>query len=657
MKTNFSIFSFVLLFSSPLFAQYEGINIQPWEKVFHQDNNSGSAYLQSLSRDNAEEYGILPFDEGLKPFYHGVASGDPLSDRVIIWTRYTPDNEAGVNVTWQMATDPEMNNVIQTGDFFTNEGRDFTVKVDVVNLAPNTTYYYNFSANGYTSITGRTRTAPTATSDQSHLRFAVGSCSHYAHGYFNAYSRIADRNDLSAVIHLGDYIYEYGNEGFAALDSIRTNEPEHEIITLADYRTRHSLYKLDRDLRRAHQQHPFITVWDDHEVANDAWQNGAQNHDEATEGSYADRKDAAQQAYFEWLPIREAEGDNPYLVRRTIHYGDLVDLIMIDTRHEGREQQAPLTDPIVSDPNRTILGAVQYEWLRNELINSTAKWTVLGNQIVFSTINTMNLLGNDDMWDGYPAERLKVVDVVTNSNIRNFVVLTGDIHVGIGNDIITSPTGYDPATGVPAVGVEFVTPSISSANDEALTGLPLPIEQVTAVALGLNPHAKYLNLKDHGYYVLDVTEDRIQADWFLGPKTAPATTESFDKGLYADDQVAHLLSATEPSAAISNPPSPAPEYTAIGSVTPPTAGLAVLGVYPNPIVNIGVLHYAVDKTQPLTITIFDETGKQLQTLFNAQQQVGIYSLKFNASQLPSGAYFCQFKTPMGAVSKKIIVAK
>jgi alkaline phosphatase D len=227
-------------------------------------------------------------DEELFPFYHGVASGDPLEDRVIIWTRVTPvEAKDNVEVAWRMATDTGMVNIVAEGVFDTNLGRDFTVKVDVENLNPGTWYYYDFMALDNYSLRGRTRTLPSG--DVDHLRFAVASCSNYEHGYFNAYKHIAFRNDLQAVLHLGDYQYEYQVGGYSAFIEGRQNEPANETITLEDYRIRHSHYKLDEDLRAAHQQYPWFTVWDDHEFANNAWVGGAENHD-AGEGLWSDRK-------------------------------------------------------------------------------------------------------------------------------------------------------------------------------------------------------------------------------------------------------------------------------------------------------------------------------------------------------------------------------
>jgi len=292
--------------------------------------------LTTIKRSNADASIADYFDPSLKPFYHGVASGDPLQNKVIIWTRVTPDEDGPLQVSWRIATDPEMTNVVNSGVVSTDISKDYTVKVDANGLQPATTYYYDFSAMGSNSLVGRTRTAPQGSIDQ--LRFAVVSCANYQDGYFNAYERISERNDIDALIHLGDYIYEYESGGYGHSDEVgRGHLPENEIVSLMDYRIRYSYYRLDPQLRKAHQQIPFITIWDDHEFANNAWMDGAENH-QSGEGDWNVRKSNAYQAYFEWMPIRNPISD-PNRIYRKINYGNLMDLILLDTRVEGREEQ------------------------------------------------------------------------------------------------------------------------------------------------------------------------------------------------------------------------------------------------------------------------------------------------------------------------------
>lgn len=660
MQTN--IFTLILIFvlgGTAFFrADAQSLSdIKPWEQVAAERVRTQTI---NHSRSFAAEGDTLPFNASLAPFYHGVASGDPLTDRVIIWTRVTPTVEADVVVTWQIAADPQMTNMVQTGTFTTNADRDYTVKVDVAGLSAGTTYYYNFSALNATSITGRTRTAPQG--QNGHLRFGVVSCSNYQHGYFNAYGRLADRADLDAVIHLGDYIYEYA-AGTDFADATRLNEPANEIVSLSDYRTRHSLYKLDNDLRRAHQQHPFIAVWDDHEVANDAWQNGAQNHNpDQGEGDYAARKQNAIQAYFEWMPIRDPEPGQPRRVYRSFHYGDLADLIMLDTRHEGREEQLAQTDPNTNDPNRTLLGATQYAWFEQQLAGSTARWRLIGNQVVMPPINTLGLIVNTDAWDGYPAERAKIAHFIDSLQIRNIAILTGDIHVAIADDVALDPNNnYNPDTGEGAFAVEMVTHSITSANDEALPDL-LPPDQLESLALSLNPHAKYLNIVDHGYVLLDVTPQQVQGDWYnVESKLYPTPNETFGAGLYCADQTTHLVSTPTPTPTLPNPPDPAPEFIEVGIDSPAasplsSSGLLFIAAYPNPADAEVHLHYALSKMQTVMATLHDASGRQLMVLDSKTQAAGIYTLKFETAKLPAGVYFCHISAGKSEpIVRKILV--
>jgi alkaline phosphatase D len=271
-------------------------------------------------------------------FDHGVASGDPLSDRVIIWTRVSPPAAAAqkINGTWQLSADAGFNNVITQGSFKTGPFRDYTVKVDAAGLSPATTYFYRFKVADETSPIGKTRTLPKTTDNVS---LAVVSCSNFGHGFFHVYKEIADR-DFQAVLHLGDYIYEYGEGTYdnpEVLKQGRTSQPKTETVSLDEYRRRYAHYRTDADLQAAHAAHPFICVWDDHEVANDTWKSGAENHTE-DEGDFKTRQKAAILAYYEWLPIRENHNTKKGKIYRSFELGELASLIMLDTRHIGRDR-------------------------------------------------------------------------------------------------------------------------------------------------------------------------------------------------------------------------------------------------------------------------------------------------------------------------------
>jgi alkaline phosphatase D len=460
-------------------------------------------------------------------FLHGVASGDPLHDRVILWTRVTPKSWRDVvQGRWLIAADAKMRRVCSSGGFETDITRDFTVKVDAGGLEPGKTYYYRFETRGALSPIGRTRTLRVGA--VSALRLAFASCSNYPYGYFNAYARIAERNDLDFVLHLGDYIYEYALGQYAnpALAGLRDVTPANEIISLTDYRMRHAHYKTDPDLQEAHRQHPFICVWDDHESANDAWRDGAENHNpEQGEGQWEVRRRQAVRAYNEYMPIRSRSSFDDKVYRR-FRIGNLADLVMLDTRLHGRDLQAafktgqaelPVTDPVISDASRTLLGFDQEQWLEQQLWNSKARgarWRILGQQVMMAQLSATfgQTIINPDQWDGYaPArERLfrQLIDNNIGNNIGNNVVLTGDIHSSWCSDLTLNPwdpSGYDPASGTGVVGAEFVAPAVSSPG-------PISDASTAAVVAGqlrfVSPHMKYIDLYHRGYGVLDVTHER-----------------------------------------------------------------------------------------------------------------------------------------------------
>ncbi len=508
---------------------------------------------------------------GQVEFRHGVASGDPLSDRVILWTRVTPSEARTLTGEVVVALDTALSQVVQRSGFSTGPERDYTVKVDQDGLQPGTTYYYRFSVGDVQSPIGRTRTAPEGGIDR--LRIGVVSCSSLAHGYFSAYKALARRADIDVVLHLGDYIYEYGTGEYG---SVREYEPAHEIVSLDDYRTRHAQYKLDPDLQEVHRQHPFITVWDDHETTNDSWRDGAENHTEGTEGSWPQRKAWGIQAYQEWLPIRVPDAANPQRIWRQFRYGDLVELVMLDTRLYGRDQQAGLTDAAsINDDSRHLLGDEQLQFLSDALSTTPARWKLLGQQVMFGqlrilglpelsvltglpiealqdlinglpVVSTGGLIINADQWDGYRAERARVFDLIESVGGGNVVVLTGDIHTSWGMDLSRDPSNplvYNPLTGAGSLAVEFVATSVTSPGLDQLAS----VQDLLRV---LNPHMKYVDLARKGYLLLDVTTERVQGEWWYSDTIASSSeVESFGTALLVADGSNHLTAADGPSAA------------------------------------------------------------------------------------------------------------
>jgi alkaline phosphatase D len=495
-------------------------------------------------------------------FLHGVASGDPLHDRVILWTRVTPsDLGADIDVTWQIAKDANFRRVVASGCATTSIYRDFTVKVDVDSLAPGRTYYYQFCVGSDHSPIGRTRTSPLG--NVGAARFALASCSNLPAGLFNVYALIARRNDLDAVLHLGDYLYEYANATFGDGTLLsRVPAPDREILSLADYRQRHAQYKQDADLQAAHRQHPFICVWDDHEIANDTWTDGAENHNpELGEGDYSVRKRAAIRAYFEWMPVREFPMRSR--IFRQFRYGSLADLIMLDTRHFGRDRQSaakpvsptagfPANDPVANDPSRSLLGLEQEAWLDQRLAASQARgatWRLLGQQVMMAQLSPSGgqTLFNLDQWDGYIPARERLFTSLRDNGINNVAVLTGDIHTSWANELTSDPWngGYNPATSAGAVGVEFVTPGVSS------PGILNPVEaaQTAAFVRSVSPHMKYAELNKRGYVVLDLDQERLQGEfWHVATVDAPSRDETFAAGFATVSGTNHLDPVASPSA-------------------------------------------------------------------------------------------------------------
>jgi alkaline phosphatase D len=450
-------------------------------------------------------------------FRHGVASGDPLTDRVMLWTRVTtpPSRSATgpIEVSWQVASDSAMTQVVARGAAPAAGENDFTVKVDAGGLRPGRTYYYAFTVGGDRSPIGRTKTLPERGNQR--MRLASVSCSNYPAGFFNVYRCLANRADLDAVIHLGDYIYEFANGRYGDGTALgRVPTPPGEAITLADYRNRYASYRSDVDLQDAHRLHPFIVVWDDHELANDAWSGGAGNHD-PSEGDWETRRNGAYKAYLEWMPIRESTQAGIRLYR-SFRFGDLGDLIMLDTR-ALRDRQVDGRDAAgLADPKRSLFGAEQETWLFDQLRASQradTRWRLLGQQILFTAMTPPGFpVQRTDVWDGYPAERTRVLDVIEQGKISNIAILTGDIHSSWALDVPRAPfsTSYDGASGAGSLAVELVTPAVSSPPMFAT-----PSQRDAAKLLQtFARHVKYLDGEHRGYILLDISRDRLQADWY-----------------------------------------------------------------------------------------------------------------------------------------------
>ncbi len=583
-----------------------------------------------------------------EPFYHGVASGDPLPDRIILWTRITTQN-ASETVGWEISTDVSFSTIVNSGSVTTDATKDFTVKVDATGLQPNTWYYYRFSGQGKHSLVGRTKTAPV--SGVENLRFAVVSCSQLPNGYFHAYRDIINKNEVDAVLHLGDYLYEYKDDSSIPGDTTRRTEPYAEIITLADYRMRHSQYKLDADLREVHRQFPFVTVWDSHETANDTWSGGAGNHTEGAEGTWQNRKTYSRKAYFEWMPIRETAPGNDTIIHRTLHYGNLADLIMIDTRVEGRDEQIPgqlisLTNPTLQDTTRTILGVSQRNWLNNQLNTSTAKWKIIGNQVMVAPLIVFgSSIANPDQWDGYPHDRQVVFDNILNNNVNNVVFLTGDIHTSWSNDLPYDRSTYNSSTGAGSVAVEFIATSVTSGSGS------FPVS--SSVVQNMNPHIKYVDFVKRGYLLLDLNQNRTQGDHiYVSDITLPEFTSQVGASWYTNENERFLRQASGAIPARTGMPALAPETaTGIGTVK---NNLVSLMCYPNPFVNTIQVQYYLYKAESVTAILFDLNGKKVfeQTLNG--NSIGLHEDVLQINGVNSGNYVLHLKSQSGNAAVSLI---
>jgi alkaline phosphatase D len=514
----------------------------------------------------SERREALAFSNGATvAFLHGVASGDPLPEGVILWTRVTPSphhieaGSAAIVVQWRVATDPGLNAPVAEGHTEATAASDYTVKIDVRDLSPGSTYHYQFVAANVASPLGKTRTLPIGSVER--LRLAVTSCANYPYGFFHAYRRIAERTDLDVVLYLGDYLYEYANGTYGDGEPLgRVPEPDREIVSLEDYRRRHAQYKSDPDLQEVHRQHPCVAVWDDHELANNTWRDGAQNHQSSAEGDWRPRLRSAIRAFLEWMPIRNPDAEHPGRIYRHFAWGDLADLIMLDTRVIGRDRQVDGCDQAgVQDAGRSLLGSEQESWFFEQLTSSkqrATRWRLIGQQVRFALAlpdpPEPGCVGNGDNWGGYAASRRRVLDAL-QAGIDNVIILTGDAHVSWGFDIPRDPfdpASYDGATGRGSLAVELVTPGVTSPGSSD----PAEAARTEALYKSTHPHVRFAEHFSQGYMVLDVSRERARAEWYyVGNVREPAATERLGGGLQVLAGESHLTPLPEPVTAAKSP--------------------------------------------------------------------------------------------------------
>jgi alkaline phosphatase D len=502
-------------------------------------------------------------------FDFGVASGDPLADRVVLWTHAAPANsQSAVSLTWEVARDAGFTQVVSSGQVQATAAAGFTAKVDATGLGAGQSYYYRFREGSNNSPVGRTRTLPA--SGVGSVKMAVFSCANYPAGFFHAYSEAVNQGAEYAV-HLGDYIYEYPANGYASQDAAalgRVSSPANECLTLADYRARYAQYRSDPDLKRLHASLPLIAVWDDHEIANDAYVTGAENHTEGAEGAFADRVAAALKVWHEWMPIRTPDMTDLRHIYRSFDFGSLLSLHMLETRLLGRDKGIGLPDLVnpatqaaalasLSSSSRQMMGTTQQTWLQQQMAASSATWQVLGQQVLMArmafpvsilraldpsntdpvaqaaglqditnyitakntpaglrTPTQVALLDpainpqlgyNLDAWDGYPVAR-EVLLGTANTLGKRLVALAGDTHNAWHSDLTL--------IGGTKVGEEFATPGVSSPGlEEYLSAIP-PV-QAAGIFTGVIDTLNYADTARRGFLLMTFTPTAATGDWYF----------------------------------------------------------------------------------------------------------------------------------------------
>ena len=494
-------------------------------------------------------FALAPFGRKISAkniyFQQGVASGDPLYDRVILWTRLTLNDKKTYKVRWQVSPSADFTPIVRQGIAKTNFNKDGIIKLDCDGLEAGTFYYYRFLIDGQSSPIGRTKTLPKGRIDE--IRLGVASCANYNAGFFTAYRGLAQLKKLDAVLHLGDYIYEYANNAYGKHPD-RPLKPRYEIITLSDYRQRYAHYRSDLDLQAFHAAHPIIPIWDDHEVSNNASREEAENHDPETEGDYQKRKQVARQAYFEWMPIRQGSWRKIY---RHFVFGDLASLIMIDTRIDGRDKALLLSDFVKKnkdgqaffdkqywrkkwgDKRRQMMSRPQQIWLKSRLRKARQEtlWTVIGNQIPFEPTFLPNLSLKEklpdiltssaqilalakqaglkklplslDEWSGFPIAQKKLVEEIKRAN-NPTLVITGDTHHGW--------AAYYTDERDKAIGIEIATPGISAPGVESYIAKEF-MAKLKKAFLETNPSMIFRDLTHRGFMVVAIKRDQARISW------------------------------------------------------------------------------------------------------------------------------------------------
>lgn len=543
------------------------------------------------------------------PFYHGVASGDPTTESIVIWTRVSPNpgDTAPISGIWKIALDSLLISPVATGSFAAKASQDWTVKIDVGGLAAGTRYFYRFQlSGGAISAIGRTQTASAGITGR--LKFAIASCSSIFSGYFNAYRRIGERNDLAGVIHLGDYIYDFVDEN----EEVRVPLPYPTVPqNLLEWRQRHAYYLLDPDLRYARQQHPWIPIWDNHDLQT---------------GDGESALLASIQAFEEWLPIRIPDTLQPQKIYRRLQFGDLVDILLMDIRLFRN------TDTL-SSGEYSIIGNEQFDWITENFVISGSRWHIIGSQKMFGGWYTVNIpdfiqaiiptdgdVFDAGSWDGFPADRSRLLSFLQDNDIDNNIIISGDSHFSMAVDLTTTPfdtTSYNPETGEGAIGVEFLPTSITRGNfDEE--GVPALLSDIFIdISHASNPHHIYNEFTKHGYGLLDISLDSITAQFLYSEILAISAMETLGKQLVVRNGENHWVRPLHSSTETND------------DVLP-----ILFQLFPNP--TRGQLFIGLpSEMRHATISLYNAQGVFLQQKIAKSKT----HLIFDVALLPVGAYF------------------
>ncbi len=563
-------------------------------------------------------------DTANAPFYHGVASGDPLPNAVLLWTRVTPDSAtaAPISLTWELATDTGFANVVANGTGTASAARDFTLTVDATGLTPNTVYYYRFeSPNGATSRRGRTQTAPQGSTDS--MKVAVLSCSSVYSGYFNGYARLAERKDINLVIHMGDYLYDFVDPN----EQVRVPSPAPiGPRTVDEWRDRHEYYLLDPDLRDARAQFPWVTFWDNHDV----------NQSTPLNGSIA---------FTEWVPIRMADTTQPTRIYRAFQYGDLFDLHMLDILlFRDRDTIAP--------GETSILGTVQHNWFINSWLASTTKWNLLGSQKMVGGwyargVPQIPQIPRDgdffstNSWDGYVEDRRRLFNLFDSLDRRNNMFISGDAHMSLALDLAIDPFDslqYSALTGAGAVGTEFLPTSVTRGNfDEMGISVGL-VPAAVEISLNANPHHVFMEVVQHGYGVLSINKDSITAEYWYSPILTETTTETLGQSLVMEDGAGHWKRNL--------PTSVAPIIS-----TAPTEFVSL--IRPNPANDW--IEFDIESQNPAAaqVKMFNIAGKVIK-LTDVRKSAGGSTYRIYTGNLQPAIYIIQVVTAEGAMIRQFV---